>query len=703
MKYLLPVVALTFLCGTLSAESRSVITNAAELAAAITQRDATQIPFMLQGIALSRPPQRKELFFLFDETGGVPLIDFREEEMPAFAPGDRLLVSGNSGAFFHWSPGRGRVNAYCTNVVVLAHEVPLEPTPIDADDVSRDDLLFRPVRIEGLLVDVRDDEIDANYLLFVIDCAGRMAYAAAQKSAFRQSAESFKRLLGATVSVSGVLNRHFGTRIHSRRYVSVHGDDAIRLVKPSSDSLFDAPEIGEAGEISPEAVAELGRRRATGRVLAVWGGDTVLMRIPSNELMKVNLIAAPPAPGDSIEVAGYAETDLFHVNLARAVWRPAPMPEFSEETVTDISAHDLLADEKGRPMFNVKLHGRTVRLRGVVREMPPGGLAGRRIVIDDGAFTVAVDCSAAPAAAEGLRAGCTVFVTGVCVMETENWNRHAILPRTTGMFIAVRAPGDIQIVAMPSWWTSKRLLGVIGALVLLIVAILIWNASLRTLSERRGRELYRSRIDREKSELRLDERTRFAAELHDHIAQDLTAISYQVATAERTKTADAAASSRHLANAAKMLESCRTALRRCIWDLRSDALDEADVAEAIRKSVAPVAGDAEVRIDFNVPRQKVSDTILHATLSIVRELVANAVKHGHAQTITVTGALSEERLDFSVADDGCGFDAAKAPGTDEGHFGLAGIQERVRRHGGGMEMASAPGHGAKATIWLTLD
>jgi hypothetical protein len=40
---------------------------------------------------------------------------------------------------------------------------------------------------------------------------------------------------------------------------------------------------------------------------------------------------------------------------------------------------------------------------------------------------------------------------------------------------------------------------------------------------------------------------------------------------------------------AKMIRSCRTDLRRCLWDLRSDVLDEPDFDEAIRKTLAPVA------------------------------------------------------------------------------------------------------------------
>ena len=95
--------------------------------------------------------------------------------------------------------------------------------------------------------------------------------------------------------------------------------------------------------------------------------------------------------------------------------------------------------------------------------------------------------------------------------------------------------------------------------------------------------------------------------------------------------------------------------QRCLWDLKSDALDEADVSRAIRKSVEPIARDANVQIDFRVPRSRLSDSVLHATLSIVRELAANAVNHGHAKNIQISGDLSQGTLRFSVADDGDGF------------------------------------------------
>ena len=364
---------------------------------------------------------------------------------------------------------------------------------------------------------------------------------------------------------------------------------------------------------------------------------------------------------------------------------------------------DIIEDAKGRRKFDMTWHGRHVRLRGTVRDILGGMRHGPRFLLEYGRNMVTVDCSAAPDAPEKLRMGCVISIAGVCVMETENWNQHSMLPKVTGMFIAVSSPDDIKILATPPWWTPFKLMVVIGVLVLLFVAILIWNASLRILSERRGRELFRSQIARAESELRIKERTRLAAELHDHLAQNLTAISYQIAAAERSNKVAPESSAQHLGTAARMLDSCRTELRRCLWDLRSDALDEPDFAQAIRRTVEPVAGEAEVAVDFAVPRARISDTTAHALLSIVRELTANAANHGHARRIRIAGEISAEQLHVSVADDGTGFDPATVADSGNGHFGLDGIRERLLNHNGELAIESAPDNGTTVSIFLKLN
>lgn len=691
------------ICGIASAETNHVVRTAAELQAIVTRKGPPGTRFELYATALSRPPDRRYSFFVLDESGGVPIFDIRIADDPHFEPGDTLLISGVVEPRHNATTENMLRNANCTNVIVLAHGKPPKPTAITASDIKRNDLLYRPVRTSGILIDVRKDEIDPRFIQFTLACSNNVMFAAGNVKHFKGQEEFIKRLSGATVDISGVLSQHTGLRIHYHRFISLTAADSIRMLKKPSDDLFRVPEIGDTEGLSPEAIIALGHRRAIGRVLAVWNGDTLLMRTAGGETLKVCLGTSPPSVGDSIEAVGYAGTDLFHVSLANAIWRKTDGVQSPADETADVEPKTLLADESGNRKFNYGYHGRTVRIHGIVQDMTSDGRTDRRMIVSSGGYAVAVDIESAPDAVRGIEIGSTVSVTGVCILETETWNRHSVLPRTFGLFISVRSPEDVVVISTPPWWTPAKLTAVIGILAILLVVILIWNASLRILSERRGREIYRSQIARAKSELRVEERTHLAAELHDHLAQNLTAVSYQIAAADRSRTVDAEASARHIANAARMLGSSRTELRRCLWDLRSDALDESDINQAIRKSTDPITGEAIVSVEVDAPRNKLSDSSLHTTLSIIRELASNAVNHGHAKNIKVTGGLSQGTLHFAIVDDGCGFDVSRAPGLDEGHFGLAGVRERVRRHYGEMSIDSAPGKGTKVSVALKLN
>ena len=58
-------------------------------------------------------------------------------------------------------------------------------------------------------------------------------------------------------------------------------------------------------------------------------------------------------------------------------------------------------------------------------------------------------------------------------------------------------------------------------------------------------------------------------------------------------------------------------------------------------------------------RQRPFESTAHSILCIVRELAANAVRHGHATQIRIAGEEHDNQLSFSVRDNGCGFDVKK--------------------------------------------
>ena len=105
------------------------------------------------------------------------------------------------------------------------------------------------------------------------------------------------------------------------------------------------------------------------------------------------------------------------------------------------------------------------------------------------------------------------------------------------------------------------------------------------------------------AELKVSERTRLAVELHDTLSQNITGACLKVNAAEQLLDSAPAVAAEHLSVAAKTLMSCRNEIRNCLWDLRSQALEEDTMDAAIRKTLEPhLDGSADISVRFAVPR-----------------------------------------------------------------------------------------------------
>ena len=575
-----------------------------------------------------------------------------------------------------------------------------EPIPVTATELLDGKYDFRFVRIEGTIVDFLHDKVDPRFRLFVVNSGDETVLVTSRT--LKEDDETLRSLVGATVSVCGKSDRDWTNRNNRQfsRTLYLYRLDDVKVLKPGPASPFDVEELSGLKDVRPARIPRLGRRRTTGKVLARWGRNKLLVLTRNDDVTRIELDApTTPNPGDFIEAAGVPESDVFHLNLVRAIWRPAkPFAHPADDSATNLSARAILTDDAGRPAFDEKLHGRLIRLSGLLRSQPPSGV----LYLEDGDFLVPVDASALAELPDRLSVGCRIAVTGICVMNAEAWRPTAVFPRIDGFTLVPRAAEDIVILSRPPWWTAGRLLAVIGTLLAVIVGIVIWNGSLQRLARKRGHELYRSQIEKFASDLRTGERNRLAVELHDTISQNLTGISMQIGAAANFVNANQERASKHLDIATRALDSCRDELRNCIWDLRNGALDKHDMNAAIRNALSPYVGDTHLAVRFSVPRSDLSEKTAHTIICIVRELAANAVRHGQAQSVRVAGATEGRTLSISVTDDGQGFDPDSRPGVSEGHYGLQGIRERLKDYAGALSLESAPGRGTKAVVTLTL-
>ena len=646
--------------------------------------------FTVRGTVIARA--RDNNFILADSYGRQ--IVWNAGNMPE--PGDMITLRCHTKME---TEGLGRIE-YVDHTKIGSAAI---PPPIDVlpTDLSDKKLEFAVVRMRGFVSEAHVDEIDPAWSYLILRSGSESSYVFLFN---RSKQNALDRFIDAEVALIGIcIPKHGGLRVFIGPHVELRTENDISIVTPAPADPFTVPDLKDLHHVSANEVLTLGRRRITGHVIATWHGDHFLIRTSNSRIVGVEASNDIPMPriGQVVDAVGYPETDLYRINLSRARWRPSSDAESDVSTSETIPFIGFIPEMLETPRLLPENHGRLVRLEGTIRSLPSANGFNELLNVSCGNYLVPVDIGSCPAILRNLDIGSRVRIDGICVMDVPNWQVNAAFPRIKGFFVAVRDASDVTVLSSPPWWTPNRLLAVIGTLLAILAAILFWNLSLRRLAERRGRALFKAEIGKAGAELRIDERTRLAVELHDSLAQNLTAISFQLSSAIRSRKLAPEASDAHLKNASDMLHSCRTELRRCLWDLRSDTLEERNFAEAIRKTVSTVIAEAALHIRFNIPRAHVSDTTTHAILCIIRELAANAVRHGHAKNVWIAGELIRRTLRFSVRDDGIGFDSAHHPGEDTGHFGLKGIRERLNPLDGELTYATVA-HGTRAIVSINL-
>ena len=683
----------------LSMAARSVfavqpaLTNCAEIVAALAREESIGTPFDLTARSLQGSPNYSFGIHVEDDSGTVTL-NGDDQLIP------KGLKAGNViravGSIIRWHDGR--IVTDCTSFTILAPGHPPVPRDVSIRELRSGALFGRLVRLRGNVLDVIRDEIDPRYFFLVVGDETGAAYASCE---MQRHGNLLPQLNDATVELTGIRS---GSALSNRKYMGLMLSVGKLRVLRTASSPFDAPPIEQDDLKSPETALAVGKRLVCGRIVAVWQCDTAILKTERGEYVTA-LFADQTAPacGTDVDVVGRPDSNLYQIHLTRAQWRPTSAPlSVADDPTEDVSVRELMTDAQGHREIKVLTHGKPIRIRGEVRSVPPSSEHGERLYLQSEGHAVPIDISAAPQILASVSPGCLVEVSGICVMDIDGYASNAAFPRIRGFFLVMRGLEDLRVVRRPPWWTTGRLFALIGCLFAGLVVIAVWNLLLHRVAERRGQALAAESLAHAESDLKVYERTRLAVELHDSIAQNLTGASLEIRSAGLSYKAKEADVLQHLDIARKTIDSCRGELRNCIWDLRNQALEESDVDEAIRLILQPVLGDTDLTVRFNVPRDRISDNTIHAILSVIRELVTNAIRHGQAEQIRIAGAIENGLLLFSVRDDGCGFDPDKAPGMEQGHFGLQGIRERLRKFNGQVAFDSAPGHGTRATVRIPL-
>lgn len=265
----------------------------------------------------------------------------------------------------------------------------------------------------------------------------------------------------------------------------------------------------------------------------------------------------------------------------------------------------------------------------------------------------------------------------------------------TGMPSPAEASVSIQV--LPAWYQTVWFL----ALVLLLTASVGFAVAIQVQKTRlrRTTDAARARFD-----ATIAERTRIARELHDSLIQGFTGITLQIEAVRSTLGARNPATER-ITDILTMADATLREARDMVWDMRSVDAPGADLPLQLERVARRVARGQSMEVHrsvdgtpCNLPR-----AVREALFRAGREAVVNAVRHASPRAIHIRLRYADSSVVLEVCDDGRGAPVASFhEAVEAGHWGVAGMRERVRMVGGSLEIASVPQGGTAIIVSVPL-
>ncbi|MFN7700054.1 MAG: sensor histidine kinase [Deltaproteobacteria bacterium] len=288
---------------------------------------------------------------------------------------------------------------------------------------------------------------------------------------------------------------------------------------------------------------------------------------------------------------------------------------------------------------------------------------------------------------------------------------EAVAWASAPIVVAGRTLGVVWVGSSRAALRQRALALLLGFAVLaVILALLVYAIALR--SARGAEERIAALVERLAAQtteervraLRLgaiaaqeEDRRAIARDLHDSVAQSLTAIRIQTEVLSAHLARSDAASREPLgaivAGMARTTDATIEEVRRALARLRPAALDEIGLARAIGR----LADDAGERLGLEITRELdvpggLAATVETAIYRIVQEALTNVVRHAQGVTrVRVSLAERGALLVVDIEDDGAGL---AAPEGHEGS-GLRGMRERAELLGGRFEAARRSPRGTR--------
>ncbi|MCI0395618.1 MAG: GAF domain-containing sensor histidine kinase, partial [Chloroflexi bacterium] len=201
----------------------------------------------------------------------------------------------------------------------------------------------------------------------------------------------------------------------------------------------------------------------------------------------------------------------------------------------------------------------------------------------------------------------------------------------------------------------------------------------------------------------VQERNRLAREIHDTLAQGLSAVTLQLESADALLEAglDPTRARQAVRQALALTRANLEEARRSVLDLRAAPLEGRSLAEALEllARLEAARGGFKVTVEVTGGSRPLPVRLEAGLYRIAQEALANVVQHAAAGRVHVQLLTTPAEIRLIIEDDGRGFDPSQVA---RHRYGLVGLSERARLLGGRLRLESSPGEGTRLEVTVSL-
>jgi PAS domain S-box-containing protein len=193
------------------------------------------------------------------------------------------------------------------------------------------------------------------------------------------------------------------------------------------------------------------------------------------------------------------------------------------------------------------------------------------------------------------------------------------------------------------------------------------------------------------------ERSRLARELHDSVTQSLYSVTMYAEAAARVLAAGQETTAvEYLRDARDTAQEALREMRLLIYQLRPPVLEKGGLVAALQARLDGVERRGGIQATLEVRgEERLPSAVQTELYHVAQEALNNALKHARAQHVQVVLQFDETGVGLQVQDDGAGFDPATA--RERGGMGIPGMEERMHKLGGSLQIESVRGQGTKVS------